>query len=172
LHVIFSPSLIIVCRVCGKFDATQLKALKEYLPTDEESAGLKLYIKNAKTREGKGEGKLSEAMADLCACEKYMVAMMEVPDAADKFDCMLFEIQFESRMEEANVSIETLNKACTDVRESTRLRKLIAMILTLVNQINTGGSGNLAAGFSLDALLKLDEVRCLTVQNTTKFEIL
>jgi hypothetical protein len=60
-------------------------------------------------------------MAHLCTCEKYIVAMMEVPDAVDKFDFMLFEIQFESRMKEASVSIENLNKACTDVRELTPL---------------------------------------------------
>ena len=108
-------------------------------------------MKNAKGSE--------EAMADLCPCEKYMVAMMNVPDAAAKFDCMLFETQFKTRIDEINESIATLDKACNDVKESIRLRKLMAMILTLVNQINTGGSGNLAAGFTLDALLKLNEVR-------------
>ncbi len=144
----------------GKFDFTQLKALKEFLPTEDESSGLELYLKKApKDSDGNIDPK---AMADLCACEKYMVAMMKVPDASSKFDCLLFETQFESRMEEINEAIETLNKACTDVRESSRLRKLMAMILTLVNQINTGGSGNLAAGFTLDALLKLDEV-CLLI---------
>lgn len=140
----------------GKFDSTQLKALKEFLPTEEEASGLNIYLKKApKDSEGKV---CAQAMADLCACEKYMVAMMKVSDASAKFDCLLFETQFQSRIEEINESIDTLNKACSDVRESIRLRKLMAMILTLVNQINTGGSGNLAAGFTLDALLKLDEV--------------
>jgi hypothetical protein len=36
---------------------------------------------------------------------------------------------------------------------------MMGFILTVGNQINTGGTGNVAAGFSLDALLKLDEVR-------------
>ena len=113
-------------------------------------------MQNAK--KGGNADVLAQAMADLCPCERYMVAMMEVPDADGRFDCMIFATQFESRMEEINEGIDTLDKACNDVRESIRLRKLIAMILTLVNQINTGGSGNLAAGFTLDALLKLDEV--------------
>jgi hypothetical protein len=34
----------------------------------------------------------------------------------------------------------------------------MAMILTLVNEINTGGDGKMAVGFSLDALLKLNDV--------------
>jgi hypothetical protein len=80
-----------------------------------------------------------------------MVAMMGVPNAADKFNCMLFQIQFRSRITEINESISTLLKACDDVKNSTRLRKLMAVILTIGNQINTGGDGNMAVGFSLDA---------------------
>ena len=97
-------------------------------------------------------------MNDLCPCEKYMVAMMGVPNAASKFKCMLFQIQFKSRIEEINESIETLLTACNDVKSSERLQKLMAIILTIGNQINTGGDGNMAAGFTLDALLKLNEV--------------
>ena len=52
-----------------------------------------------------------------------------------------------------------MNDASEEVRSSERLRKLMAIILTVGNQINTGGEGNSqAAGFSLDALLKLEEV--------------
>lgn len=45
------------------------------------------------------------------------------------------------------------------MKDSDKLQGLLAMILTLVNEINTGGDGNEAAGFTLDALLKLREVR-------------
>ncbi len=143
-------------RVYGKFDSTQLKALNEFLPTDEEEAGLKMYVKNA----SKNEATKEEAMNALCPCEKYMVAMMEVPKASDHFNCMLFQIQFKSRIEEIKESIETLLKACDDVKNSIRLQKLMAVILTIGNQINTGGDGNMAEGFTLDALLKLNEVSC------------
>ena len=99
------------------------------------------------------------AMTGLSECEKYMVAMMEIENAASKFDCMLFRVQFKDRIDEMIEEINIVNKACDEVRSSERLRKMMAMILTLVNQINTGGDGNLAVGFSLDALLKLNEVR-------------
>lgn len=144
----------VVCRVYGKFDSTQLKALHEFLPTDDEAAGLRSYVANAT----KNKAKREEMMNDLCPCEKYMVAMMGVPNAASKFKCMLFQIQFKSRIEEINESIETLLTACNDVKSSERLQKLMAIILTIGNQINTGGDGNMAAGFTLDALLKLNEV--------------
>ncbi len=133
-----------------------MKALNEFLPTEEEENGLKMYVSNA----SKNEATKDEAMKALCACEKYMVAMMDVSDASSKFNCMMFQIQFKSRIDDSEDSISTLMNACDDVKNSIRLRKLMAMILTIVNQINTGGSGNLAAGFTLDALLKLNEV-CL-----------
>ena len=82
-----------------KFDTTQLKALKEFLPTDEEAQALKGYLAKASTSE---EAK-AKAMADLCACEQYMVAMLDVPNAAAKFDCMLFKTLFQSRLDEIMV---------------------------------------------------------------------
>ena len=139
----------------NKFDNTQLKALQEFLPTDEEARALKGYLAKASSSQ---EAK-AKAMADLCACEQYMVAMLEVPNAAAKFDCMLFKTHFQSRLDEIMGEIVKLNDASEEVRSSERLRKLMAIILTVGNQINTGGEGNSqAAGFSLDALLKLEEV--------------
>lgn len=98
------------------------------------------------------------AINDLCACEKYMLAMMSVKMADEKFECMLFKYQFDNKSRELMQGITTLIDACDEVQKSVRLRKLMAMILMLGNQINTGGSGRIAHGFTLDALLKLDEV--------------
>lgn len=110
----------------------------------------------------KDEAQTKKLMNDLCSCEKYMLAMMEVSNAAEKFDSMLFQIQFKAKVEEINESISALTKACNDVKNSIRFRKLLAIILTIGNQINTGGDGNMAEGFTLDALLKLNEVSCFS----------
>jgi hypothetical protein len=96
--------------------------------------------------------------ADLSGTEKYMATMMEVSDAGAKFDAMLFRTVFKNRFEDITSGIRTLNAACDELRTSEKLRKLMAMILTVVNQINTGGEGKMAMGFTLDALLKLNEV--------------
>jgi formin 2 len=138
----------------GKFDATQLKALKEYLPDDEERRGLITYMK-------KGEASpdiRDKLYADCSETEKYMVTMIEVQDAAAKLDAMLFRTIFKNRFEETTEAIRILNSACDELRSSEKLRKLMAIILTVVNQINTGGEGKMAMGFTLDALLKLNEV--------------
>lgn len=102
----------------------------------------------------------SKAYADLSECEKYMWTMRRVEDASSKFDCMLFKAQFRTRVDELVASISVIEKACDEVKTSESLRKVLAIILTLVNAINTGGEGKgVAHGFNLDALLKLNEVR-------------
>ena len=138
----------------GKFDATQLKALKEYLPDADERRGLITFMKKGEA----SEEAQAKAYAELSPTEKYMVRMLDVKNAAEKFDALLFRTVFKTRFEDVTDAIKTLNKACEEVRSSERLRKLMAMILTVVNQINTGGEGNMALGFTLDALLKLNEV--------------
>lgn len=150
-----------ICLLCHprqhrKFDATQLKALKEFLPTADERQGLKLYMKKGDS-DPDAHDKLYQ---DLSECEKYMYIMIDVPKASEKFDCMLFRNQFKTRFEDLIEALLTVDKACDETRNSERLRKLMATILTLVNQINTGGGeeGKEAEGFSLDALLKLNEV--------------
>lgn len=154
-HLICFLSYPLLHRDFGNLDGTQLQALKEFLPTDEERSGLEIYLKKGEA----SEKAMEEAMAALSECEKYMVALKDVKKASAKFDCMLFKSQFQSRYDELIEARDTVKKACEEVRSSEKVRKMMATILTLVNEINTGGSGNMAVGFSLDALLKLNEVR-------------
>jgi hypothetical protein len=52
----------------GSFDSNTLKALKEMLPTPDETSGLKAYMKpfqNSDEEKAKG-------YADFSECEKYM----------------------------------------------------------------------------------------------------
>jgi len=128
-------------------------ALKEFLPSDEERKGIIAYLDQAKSEEER-----KTLYADLSECEKYMYAMIGVENAPQKFDCMLFRVQFRPRLDDILDGVRILETACNEVRSSERLREVIAIILSLVNEINTGGDGNEAIGFSLDALLKLNEV--------------
>jgi hypothetical protein len=132
-------------------------ALKEYLPTSEERTRLSTYMENLTS-----EDEISRGYHDLSECEKYMWTVRLVDDAESKFDCMLFKAQFRTRVDELADSTKIIEQACDEVKTSERLRKVFAMILTLVNTINTGGeSHGVAHGFSLDALLKLNEVSWL-----------
>eukprot|EP00536_Pseudo-nitzschia_multiseries_P013633 jgi/Psemu1/212264/e_gw1.595.26.1 len=139
----------------NKFDATQLKNLKEYLATADERRALAAYMnKGANAEEEKKE--LYNALSET---EKYMVTLMEVSNAEAKLHTMEFRTVFKNRFIEMTESVRTLDTACDQLRTSEKFRKLMAIILTVVNEINTGGEGNLAIGFTLDALLKLNEAK-------------
>ena len=138
-----------------KFDATQLKNLKEYLANADERRALIAYMSKGEN----SEEKKNELYNDLSETEKYMVTLMDVADADAKLHTMGFRKEFKNRFADITSAVKTLNSACDELRSSGKLRKLMAMILTVVNQINTGGEGNLATGFTLDALLKLNEAK-------------
>ena len=111
------------------------------------------------SKAGDSEEKRQFFYADLSDCEKYMYTIMTVDKADKKFDCMIFRSQFQSRYDELLEAIKLIEQACDEVRTSDKLRKIIGLILVLVNEINTGGESKGAAeGFSLEALLKLNEV--------------
>ena len=155
-------------REVGDLDATSIKALKEYLPTVDETNQLRSYMNAA----GDSKEDRQKLYADLSDCEKYMVCMMNVSKAEEHFDCMLFRAQFRSRYDELTECVKTVDKACDEVRSSEKFRQIMAIILTVVNQINTGGEGKgQALGFNLDALLKLNEVRvhCLLNRHVVVF---
>ncbi|CAJ1948777.1 unnamed protein product [Cylindrotheca closterium] len=136
----------------SKFDSTQLSALKEFLANPDERRDLIGYMQNSKSPK-------EVLYANLSETEKYMYKMIDVPGASEKIDAMLFRCVFKNRFDDVNAGINTLNSACDQLRSSEKLRKLMAMILTVVNEINTGGEGNMAIGFTLDALLKLNEAK-------------
>jgi hypothetical protein len=137
-------------------DYTQLTALKEFLPTADERKGLEAYV----AQHAISDDSKQSAYTNLSESEKYMLTMMTVSDAPAKFDCMIFRVQFRQRLSESLDAVKVVKEACLEVKSSERLRKIMAMILTLVNEINTGGDGREEVGFSLDALLKLNEVSC------------
>merc|ERR1711862_679976 len=135
-------------------DAVQLEGLKEFLPFGEEAAALKQHLQQASSEEAK-----KEALKVLNPCENYMAVMMDVQNAEEKLDVMIFNNQFQSRLHELNDEVNKVVKACKQIRSSKKLRTIFAIILAVGNQINTSGSGNVAAGFNLEAVLKLDETK-------------
>ena len=136
---------------CGKLDPVELKSLYEFMPTDEEMKALTTYLSNSKSRD--------EAVEEMTPCEQYMVAMKDLKDSEKKFQCIIFLAEFKNKMAELKWDVDALSTACEELKTSKRFQTLLAMILLLVNQINTGGEGGATAdGFTLDSLSKLSEV--------------
>ena len=137
---------------CGNLSAVELKTLFEFMPTEEESKGLTSYLEKVTCPQ--------DAIAEMTPCEQYMVAMKDLKDSAQKFQSMIFLAEFKGKMNELKRGVDHLCAACQGLIESTRFQAFLAMSLEVVNKINSGDNGSaIVAGFSMDSLMKLSEVR-------------
>ena len=124
-----------------EFSTEQLKSLGEYLPNDEESRVLKAF-----------SGDLSQ----LGQAERYMLTMLGFQTAKKRLDCMVFKQQFNEKLNEIRGTVAAIDKACEQVKSSTRMKKVLKCILKVGNQMNDGAAN---IGFSLDSLLKLQAAK-------------
>ena len=147
------------------FTTDQLTHLEEYLPTPEEMTLLKGY---------RGDTEL------LGRAEQYMLVMMrtegngsdqaqESPAPASSFSptksiakriqCMLFKQQFAPRVAKLRTMVHDIEKACDDVKLSSRFKKVLKTILKIGNQLNDQEGVERQAGFTVDSLLKLQSAK-------------
>ncbi|RZC16876.1 Formin-like protein 20 [Glycine soja] len=90
---------------------------------------------------------------------QYFLELMKVPRVESKFRVFSFKIQFRTQITEFKKSLNTVNAACEEVRNSFKLKEIMKKILYLGNTLNQGTTRGAAVGFKLDSLLKLTETR-------------
>ncbi|MCD7454002.1 Formin-like protein 20, partial [Datura stramonium] len=125
-------------------DADQVENLIKFCPTKEEMDLLKGYT---------GDREL------LGKCELFFLELMKVPRVESKLRVFLFKIQFMSQVTDFKKSLNTVNAACEEVRNSLKLKEILKKILFLGNTLNQGTARGSAIGFKLDSLLKLTDTR-------------
>lgn len=125
-------------------DVDQVENLIKFCPTKEEMELLKGY-----TGDKENLGK----------CEQYFLELMKVPRVESKLRVFSFKIQFGSQISEFKKSLNTVNSACDEVRNSIKLKEIMKKILYLGNTLNQGTARGSAIGFKLDSLLKLTDTR-------------
>ncbi|KAK4374586.1 hypothetical protein RND71_005263 [Anisodus tanguticus] len=92
-------------------------------------------------------------------CEQFFLELMKVPRVESKLRVFLFKIQFKSQVADFKKSLNTVNSACEEVRNSLKLKEILKKILFLGNTLNQGTARGSAIGFKLDSLLKLTDTR-------------
>jgi formin 2 len=125
-------------------DADQVENLIKFCPTKEEMELLKGYTGD---REMLGK------------CEQFFLELMKVPRVESKLRVFLFKIQFNSQLSDFKKSLNTVNSACGEARNSIKLKEIMKKILYLGNALNQGTARGSAVGFKLDSLLKLTDTR-------------
>lgn len=121
----------------SEFSPEQLKNLEDYLPTVEETRGLKGY---------------TGTVDCLGKAENYMMVMMELPNAAKRLQCMSYKKLFKTRITELKVIVSKIENACDDVKLSTKFKKVLKTILKVGNTMNDSADQK---AFSLESLAKL-----------------
>lgn len=125
-------------------DVDQVENLIKFCPTKEEMELLKNYTGDKET---------------LGKCEQYFLELMKVPRVESKLRVFSFKIQFGSQVSEFKKSLNTVNSACEEVRNSGKLKEIMKSILFLGNTLNQGTARGSAVGFKLDSLPKLYDTR-------------
>lgn len=125
-------------------DADQVENLIKFCPTKEEMDTLRAFDGDRET---------------LGKCEQFFLELMRVPRAESKLRVFSFKIQFVTQVHELRASLEIINAASKEVKESVKLRRIMQTILSLGNALNQGTARGSAVGFKLDSLLKLIDTR-------------
>ncbi|XP_057443362.1 formin-like protein 19 [Lotus japonicus] len=89
----------------------------------------------------------------------YFLELMKVPRVESKLRVFAFKIQYGCQITEFKRSLNTVNSACEEVRNSLKLKEIMKKILYLGNTLNQGTARGSAVGFKLESLLKLTDTR-------------
>ena len=82
-----------------------------------------------------------------------------VPSAFNRFNVMLFKINYGSEVSQQKGSLQTLESACNELRARGLFMKLLEAILKAGNRMNAGTARGNAQAFNLTALRKLSDVK-------------
>uniref|UniRef100_A0A0L8GRS3 FH2 domain-containing protein n=3 Tax=Octopus bimaculoides TaxID=37653 RepID=A0A0L8GRS3_OCTBM len=129
---------------CEKFSTEQLKSLLKILPNTVEIEMLKSY-EGDKTKLGNAE--------------QFFLRLIELPNYRVRIEGILIRQEFGSEMECVKPSLHSIIRTATDMKENHELRELLYMVLVAGNYLNSGNYAGNAAGFKMNSLLKVTEIR-------------
>ncbi|GLU01360.1 hypothetical protein SLE2022_186710 [Rubroshorea leprosula] len=132
-------------------DVDQVENIIKFCPTKEELELLKGYTGD-KEKLGK--------------CEQFFLELMQVPRVESKLRVFSFKIQFCSQVSDLKCSLNVVNSAAEEIRNSVKLKRVMQTILSLGNALNQGTARGSAIGFKLDSLLKLTETHARNKKTT------
>ncbi|KAK1607781.1 hypothetical protein QYE76_031454 [Lolium multiflorum] len=122
----------------------QLEALVKMKPTKEEEEKLLVY---------------DDDIDMLDPAEKFVKLLLAIPLAFQRMEVMLYKETFDDEVVHIKMSFAMIEGACTELRSSKLLLRLLEAVLKTGNRMNIGTLRGGANAFRLDALLKLADVR-------------
>lgn len=102
---------------------------------------------------------LKEKNTELVDVEKFLVNICSIERLLPRLHFIIFKIRFNYMVSELTPDIEAGIAACHEVIESKKLQKILKLILTAGNIMNSGSSNRKAVGFELPILPKLNDIK-------------
>jgi len=126
------------------FDDDQIQTLTMYWPEEEEIKSLKAFTGNYE---------------ELGNAEKYLLAIMEIPQLQFKLTCMKYKKDFPDNISLIKTKYKLLRNGLKIIRKDSRFTEVLEIVLAIGNYINGNTPRGGFYGFKLSSLEKLVEVK-------------
>ncbi|KAJ6646553.1 Disheveled-associated activator of morphogenesis 1-A [Pseudolycoriella hygida] len=102
----------------------------------------------------------------LVRADRFLYEISQIPDYEQRLKSLLFKKQFTATVNDLLSRITSVTEASQEIKKSTKLNKLLAIILDLGNYMNYGPRGN-AFGFHVASLNRLIDTKSSSVKGLT-----
>jgi len=123
----------------------QIKSLKDIAPTADELGQVVDYETSKQDIELLG------------TCERFYLTISKIPRYEQRLSSWVFKNNFPSIISSIQPDVETLSLAIKQLLESQKFLKLLQIILSLGNFLNSGKKG--VHGFTISSLVRLKELK-------------
>eukprot|EP00884_Botryococcus_braunii_P003894 jgi/Botrbrau1/13505/Bobra.0082s0098.1 len=138
----------------SRLSVEQLDALLRAVPEESERRDLHLYLQG---KHPKHKGVKDPEL--LGTVERYFLEIMDINRLQQRIQCLVFTRTFHASLSRVEAQLLLLREACAQLHTSADFMALLQAVLKLGNHLNEGTMRGAAAGFKLDTLLKLADVK-------------
>jgi hypothetical protein len=100
--------------------------------------------------------------------DKFMLSLKDIPFLSSRMECWVFKHKYINEIGGLRADIESVIKACKELKESKEFVEFLTIILAVGNYLNSQGPKKNAYGFKLSSLKKLKETK--TSDNSSNLE--
>jgi formin 2 len=138
----------------GRLTIENLQCLARAVPDDSERRNIESYLagKHPKHRGVSDPTKLGTV-------EQYFMEIMDIPRLQHRIEAYVFSKSFAATHDKVVHHLDVLTAACTELSECDDFIKVLEATLAVGNHLNQAGRNGGAAGFKLDTLLRLVDVK-------------
>lgn len=143
-----------------RLSADDLRAISKQLPTPEEvshTTTILTQTNRLQIARIKDFGDVSK----LAKADQFFSEIMTVPRLAGRLESMMYRGKLDLEMAEIRPDLNMLRNASRELRQSTKFKKVLQVVLAVGNALNASTFRGGAKGFRLESLLKVSFARQL-----------